>query len=223
MAGRFEAFRTRLGSAPRSLAPPPEAGAQPPALIVGLGNPGDRYRATRHNVGAWCIALLATRHGVALRQQDRVDIAPINVQGHGVHIAQPRAFVNESGPAVAAALRRLGLTRDRLLVVYDDLDLPVGQLRIRPHGGHGGHNGMRSIIEAVGGGEFPRVRIGIDRAYVNDVPVRDPDGVAAWVLSAPSREQRTQIDLALTTAADAIECAVTEGIERAMSRYNPPA
>lgn len=223
MADRFESFRERSGTAPRSLAPLPESGPQTPVLVVGLGNPGERYRATRHNVGAWCIALLAARHGVSLRQQDQMDTATVSVGGRALHIAQPRSYVNESGPPVAAALRRLGLTRDRLLVVYDDLDLPVGQLRIRPHGGHGGHNGMRSIIDAVGGGEFPRVRIGIDRAYVNDVPVRDPDGVAAWVLAAPSREQRTQIDLALAVAADAIECAAVDGIERAMSRYNPTA
>lgn len=219
--GRFDPFRGRRDSTPRSLDPPEGEPAGPPALIVGLRNPGKQYEDTRHNVGAWCIELLARRGGATFARQGGVDAATVLLDGRRLHLALPRSFMNVSGPPVAGELRRLGLTRDRLLVVYDELDLPSGQVRIRPHGGHGGHNGMRSVISAVGGNEFPRIRIGIDRPYDDGQPVRDPDRVADWVLSRPRGEERRLLEEAVARAADAIECAAREDIERAMSRYNP--
>lgn len=221
--GRFAAFRRRDGAeaTPRSLAPDPEAAGAPPALIVGLGNPGDRYAGTRHNVGWWCLDVIAQRHGVTLRHEQRVDAASIVLQGVRVHLARPRSYMNESGGPVAAELRRLGLTRDRLLVVYDEIDLPLGTLRMRPHGGHGGHNGMRSIIAATGGSEFPRMRIGIDRPHDDDGhPIRDPERVAAWVLGRPPAAERRALEEAVGRAADAALLAATEGVEHAMRRIH---
>jgi PTH1 family peptidyl-tRNA hydrolase len=222
---RFAGFRDRLGG-PRSPAAEPEVEQREPGeplrprLVVGLGNPGPEYRDTRHNVGAWCIERLAARHGRKLERDKRVWRATIEVDGRPLHLASPRTFYNESGAAVAAELRRLRLARGQLLVVYDEIDLPVAQVRIRPHGGHGGNNGMRSLLGALGGGDFPRIRIGIDRPYDEGAPVRDPDRVADWVLSKPGREERAALDAAVETVADAVELAAREGIEVAMSRLN---
>ncbi len=225
MRQRFTAFRDRvLRPQPRQPSQPaagePE-GARRPELIVGLGNPGGEYGNTRHNVGAWCASLLASRHAVRLQRHGQVDRATIEVRGHALHLARPRAMVNASGLPVAAEARRLGLRSDQLLVVFDDLDLPVGQLRIRPHGGHGGHNGVRSLLDALGDGSFARIRIGIDRPYDDGRPVRDPDRIAGWVLSPPGAEERARLDEAVALAAEAIELAAVEGVDAAMSAFNP--
>ena len=225
MRQRFSAFRDRVlhsraRQPPRPSCEEPE-GPRRPALVVGLGNPGGEYGNTRHNVGAWCVSLLARRHDVRLQRHGRVDSATIEVRGRALHLARPHAMVNESGPPVATEARRLRLRTDHLLVIFDDLDLPVGQLRIRPHGGHGGHNGVRSLLESLGGGEFARLRIGIDRPYDRGQPVRDPERVADWVLSPPSPEERARLDDAVALAADAIELAAVEGIDAAMSAFNP--
>jgi PTH1 family peptidyl-tRNA hydrolase len=191
-----------------------------PSLVVGLGNPGKEYGDTRHNVGAWCIALLARRHGATLERHGRVDRATIRIGEREVHLGRPRAYMNESGPPVAAEARRLRLGRPQLLVVYDELDLPTGRVRLRLGGGYGGNRGMRSVIGALGGNDVPRVRIGIDRPYDDGVPVRDPDRIADWVLSRPARAERALLDAAVERAADAVELAAVEGVEAAMRRFN---
>jgi PTH1 family peptidyl-tRNA hydrolase len=231
MRNRFASFRGRLLHPLTGQRPPDElsetelateeAGGRTPALVVGIGNPGAQYGNTRHNVGAWCIALLARRHGVQLQRNGGVDRASIEVGGQTLHLARVRAFVNESGPPAAAEARRLGLHPERLLFVYDDIDLPVGLMRIRPHGGHGGHNGVRSLIDSLGGDGFARIRIGVDRPYDDGQPVRDPERVGQWVLSAPSPEERAKIDEAVALAADAIEAAVVDGVDIAMNQFNP--
>lgn len=219
---RFAAFRNRLREAPGHDAEAEAPGAAPageslrPRLVVGLGNPGAEYRGTRHNAGAWCIERLAARHGAQLERDRRVLRATIEIDGHTLHLATPRSYYNESGPAVAAELRRLRLLRDALLVVYDEIDLPLARVRMRPQGGHGGNNGMRSIIGSLGGGDFPRIRVGIDRPYDDGKPVRDPDRVADWVLGTPGREERDALEAAVEAAADAVEAAVREGVDAAM-------
>lgn len=227
MRERFAAFRQRVLHPREAQQPPPlpdrTEGPRRPALVVGLGNPGADYGNTRHNVGAWCVNLLARRGGVQLRREGRVDRGTIELAGQQLHLARPRAMVNESGPPVAAEARRLGLRPDQLLVVYDDLDLSVGQVRMRPHGGHGGHNGVRSLLDALGSGDFARARIGIDRPYDAGEPVRDPDRVASWVLSPPGPDDRRRLDEAIAIVADAIEVALTEGFDIAMNRFNPSA
>ncbi len=223
---RFSNFRGRLGgsrgspeAAPAEDAPGDE-GPLRPRLVVGLGNPGAEYSETRHNVGAWCIERLAARYGRKLERDKRVSRATIEVDGVPLHLARPRTYYNESGGPVAAELRRLRLSRSQLLVVYDEIDLPLRAVRMRPHGGHGGNNGMRSVLAAVGGNDIARIRIGIDRPYDDGVPVRDPDRVAAWVLSQPGRDERATLDAAVEAVADAIELAVREGVEVAMGRLH---
>ncbi len=144
----------------------------------------------------------------------------IRIAEREVHLARPHAYMNESGPPVAAEAQRLRLHRPQLLVVYDDLDLPTGHVRLRLTGGHGGNRGMRSVISALGGENIPRVRIGIDRPYDDGVPVRDPDRIADWVLSRPSRDERTLLNAAIERAADAIALAAFEGVEVAMRQLN---
>ncbi len=224
MRQRFDTFReaVRRRPAPESLDGPAEDGdgLQRPALVVGLGNPGEKYATTRHNVGAWCIRLLLKRHGGQLSRQGQMEVTTVSIEGRRVVLGRPRSYMNESGPPVAAELRRLKLHPRQLLVVYDELDLPVAQVRMRASGGHGGNNGMRSLIGAIGSQEFARIRIGIDRPYDNGRPVRDPDRVAAWVLSRPSGEDRERLEAAVERAANAIEDAVREGVEVAMNRVN---
>ena len=235
---RFTAFRDRLGAPParHDQATSDDASDDPaesrrPRLIVGLGNPGPEYEGTRHNVGMWTIQRLAERHGATLARDKRVWRATIEVGGRALHVAAPRSWYNESGPAVASELRRLRLARTQLLVIHDDIDMTLARVRMRPHGGHGGNNGMRSILDALGDGDFPRIRIGIDRPYDPDPddpdgalsrgrPVRDPDRVADWVLSRPNREERASLDAAIADVADAVELAAREGIDAAMNRLN---
>lgn len=191
-----------------------------PRLIVGLGNPGAEYGNTRHNVGAWTVNLLAKRHGVPLERHGKIDRASITVDGHRVVLARPRAYMNVCGPPIAAESKRLNIPAESLLVIYDELDLPIGRIRLRHAGSHGGNNGMKSLISAVGSPDFMRVRIGVDRPYEDGKGVRDPDKIAEWVLSQPSPDQRRLLDAAVERAADAVELAVRDGLDAAMGRFN---
>ncbi len=183
-------------------------------LIVGLGNPGPQYVTNRHNVGFRCLKRLAAAHGLAFdRRQKQAQVARGTIHGRMVILAQPQTFMNESGRAVALLARFYKVQPDCLLVVYDDLDLPRGAVRLRPEGGSGGHKGMRSIIEHLGSRDFSRLRIGIGRP-----PGRmDP---AAYVLQDFSIEEEPQVEETLERAVVAIEIWLREGIETAMNRYN---
>jgi len=183
-------------------------------LIVGLGNPGPRYARNRHNVGFRCLRELAARHGIPLdRREKNARVGRGVICEQPVLLALPQTFMNESGRAVAALARFYHVEPERLLVIYDDLDLPPGTLRLRPGGGSGGHKGMRSIIQHLGSEAFPRLRIGIGRP-----PGRmDP---ADYVLQDFSAGETPLIEEALERAVLAIETWLSEGIERAMDRYN---
>ncbi|HEV8339349.1 MAG TPA: aminoacyl-tRNA hydrolase [bacterium] len=182
-------------------------------LTVGLGNPGRRYQGTRHNVGARVIETLARRHGVALREEGWAEAGALRLNGRRALLARPHTYVNVSGAAVADLRRRHRVALENLLVVYDDLDLPVGQVRVRAQGGHGGHNGMRSIIETLGERAFPRLRIGIGRP---------PAGVdpAEYVLSRFSPAEVPAVEAAVERGADAVELFIRRGIEAAMNAFN---
>ncbi len=183
-------------------------------LIAGLGNPGRRYRGNRHNVGFLCLDRLATGHHLSFdRRQKRSVVAAGQIGERRVVLAKPQTFMNESGRAVGPLIRFYQVPLDRLLVIQDDLDLPLGVLRMRPAGGSGGHRGMRSIIQHVGTRSFPRLRIGIGRP-----PGRmDP---AAYVLQDFSAEELAVLEETLDQATAAIETWLDEGIEMAMSRHN---
>jgi PTH1 family peptidyl-tRNA hydrolase len=189
-------------------------------LIAGLGNPGRDYSHNRHNVGYWCVNRLARLHGIPLKARRLASSGEGSIGGRPVVLAKPRTFVNLSGGAVAALLRSFKIERQRALIVCDDLDLPLGTLRLKPAGGHGGQKGLRSIIAAVGGSDFPRLRIGIGRPVVDGQPSWDPDAVAEYVLTDPTPEEAAALQTAVAQAAQAAETVLSEGLEAAMSRYN---
>jgi len=186
-------------------------------LIVGLGNPGRTYTNNRHNVGFRCVEYLASAHSLSFnRRQKRASIALGPILRRSVVLAKPRTFMNKSGVPVASLTRFYRVPLDRLLVVYDDLDLPLGTTRMRPLGGSGGHRGMKSIIKQLGSRQFPRLRIGIGRP-----PGRmDP---ADYVLQDFSDEEGTLLEGTLEQATAAIETWLIEGVDEAMSEYNRSA
>lgn len=189
--------------------------------VVGLGNPGARYAQHRHNVGFWCVDLLAKRWGIEVKGSSRyAATGEGEAEGRYVLLVKPRTFVNRSGEAVGALMRSRNLSPPALLVIYDELDLPLGQLRVRARGSHGGHNGLKSIISAIGSTDFPRIRIGIGRPLVDGQPTTDPEHVAAYVLSPPTPEQRELLEAAVARAADAVVCILREGVEAAMNQFN---
>lgn len=191
-----------------------EGGSSAPALIVGLGNPGPRYAANRHNVGFRCLDRLAAAHGLAFdKRQKQARIALGVLCGQRVVLAKPQTFMNDSGRAVAPLARFYQTPPERLLVVYDDLDLPLGVLRLRPEGGSGGHRGMQSVIEHLGGQNFPRLRIGIGRPPGRMDPVD-------YVLQDVAADEEPLLEETLERAVAAIEVWLAQGIAAAMDRYN---
>ena len=191
-------------------------------LIVGIGNPGSEYANTRRNVGFWVANRLARRHGMQFSTKTgSYLLAEGTIDGHPVAVAKPRTFVNASGGAVVHLIRRLKLDHaQEMLVVSDHIDLPAGKVRLRRKGGGGGQKGITDIINKTRTDDFPRIRIGIGRPTVDGEPTWAPDMVADWVLSEPTPEERQLLDAAVTRAIEAIECAVREGIDAAMNRYN---
>ncbi len=191
-------------------------------LVVGIGNPGSEYAATRRNVGFWVANRLARKHGIDFKTKTASYLlAEGEISGHPVAIAKPRTFVNASGAAVVHLIRRLKLDHaQEMIVVSDHIDLPSGKVRLRRKGGGGGQKGIADIIAKTKTDEFPRVRIGIGRPVRNGGPSWDPEDVADWVLSDPTPEQRAELDAAVERAIAAIECAIAEGIEPAMNLYN---
>lgn len=184
-------------------------------LIVGLGNPGFKYANTRHNIGFRCVDALAERHGLSFdRKQGKALVASGTIAGQPVLLIKPQTYMNLSGDAVSAVANFYRITPDRLLVIFDDLDLPVGTVRIRKSGGAGGHKGMISIIERLGTQEFSRIRVGIGRP-----PGRmDP---ADYVL-LPFHEGDESILVAETIdrVVQAVQSWLTDGIEITMNRHN---
>jgi PTH1 family peptidyl-tRNA hydrolase len=189
-------------------------------LIAGLGNPGTAYAHNRHNVGYWCVNRLARLHGIDLKARRVAAVGEGEIAGQPVTLLKPRTFVNNSGHAVGPALRHAHVPVDHLIVLYDELDLPSGRVRIKPKGGHGGHNGLRSIVGAIGGNEFPRIRIGIGRPHVDGEPSWDSDVVAVYVLGDPPPSEVETLRNAVSNAAKAVEMIVTEGLDAAMNRFN---
>ena len=183
-------------------------------LVIGLGNPGGQYAETRHNVGFWCVERLARGSSIAFtRRRRHMVIGEGRLAGHPVALAKPKTFVNRSGQAATSLLGLYRASPSDLVVVYDDMDLPVGRLRVRSRGGAGGHNGMKSIIEAVGTEEFTRVRIGIGR------PPSGTDEVD-YVLGTMSSEERSRVEEAVESAAQAVTCILAESVDVAMERFN---
>lgn len=188
-----------------------------PKLVVGLGNPGREYDGTRHNIGFAVLDALAERQGSSFKRKWRLATEMAEVVSHGsrLWLAKPRTYMNRSGLAVAAVIGWFKLVPSDLLVVADDADLPLGQIRIRASGGSGGHNGLHSIIQALGNNEeFARLRVGIGRI--------GPVGadLTGHVLGRFGAEESATAEQAVTMAVRAIECCRQQGLTAAMNQFN---
>jgi PTH1 family peptidyl-tRNA hydrolase len=189
-----------------------------PKLVVGLGNPGKEHAGTRHNIGFAALDRLAEKLDCSFRSKWRFSakVAEATAGDAGkVVLAKPQTYMNRSGSAVNALLSWLKIEPTQLLVVVDDADLPLGQVRLRASGGSGGHNGLRSIIEALGGNEeFARLRVGIGRS----APLGTD--ITGHVLGRFGPQEREAAEQAVATAVDAIECCLREGLTEAMNQFN---
>ena len=192
----------------------PRTGASADLLVVGLGNPGEEYDKTRHNVGAEVVEILARRHGGKLRKQKERSLTDqVTVGGKRMALAIPLTYMNLSGEAVAPLVRRYGIEPSQLVVVQDEMDFELGRLQVKDGGGLAGHNGLKSIVAHLHTDDFVRVRIGIGK------PPGSRQG-ADHVLRRFSKTERKEIDVTLEEAADAVELILAEGVEVAMNRVN---
>ena len=184
-------------------------------LVVGLGNPGDQYENTRHNAGFQVIDALADRGNFPVqRLKFHALTNTATVGGQGVLVMKPVTYMNLAGQAVGEAARFYKISPDHVLVISDDVDLPLGKLRIRKGGSAGGHNGLKSIIQHLGTDQFPRLKVG-----VGGKPHPDYD-MADWVLGKLQGEDKKIMDDAAVRAAQAVECLLSQGIDRAMNQFN---
>ena len=192
----------------------PRTGASADLLVVGLGNPGEEYDKTRHNVGAEVVEILARRHGGKLRKQKERSLTDeVNIGGKRMALAIPLTYMNLSGEAVAPLVRRYGVEPGQLIVVQDEMDFELGRLQVKNGGGLAGHNGLKSIVAHLHTQDFVRVRIGIGK------PPGSRQG-ADHVLRRFSKAERKEIDVVLEEAADAVELVLAEGVDVAMNRIN---
>jgi PTH1 family peptidyl-tRNA hydrolase len=192
----------------------PRTGTPADLLVVGLGNPGAEYARTRHNVGADVVEILARRHGARLRTgKERATADEVRVGGKRLALAVPTTYMHDSGVAVGALARRYGVDAPAIVVVHDELDLPVAELRLKAGGGLAGHNGLRSIKAHLHRDDFLRVRIGVGKP-------RSKEQGADHVLTRFSAAERRSVDVTLERAADAVETILADGIDAAMQRFH---
>lgn len=188
-------------------------------LVAGLGNPGERYAATPHNLGFLVVDVLAARHGIRMtRKECQAIIGQGTIAGKSVLLAKPQTFMNLSGIAVKSLIERSKLDKNEialqdLVLVYDELDLPWGALRVKPKGSPAGHNGAKDVIAKLGSGDFPRVRLGVHPGH----PLQSG---ADYLLSGFSRQQNETLEKFISFAADATESVIAEGVEKSMTGFN---
>ncbi len=187
--------------------------ASRPALVLGLGNPGERYRDTRHNVGFAVVDELARRRGVRLRQLECNSLVGV---ADRLVLAQPLTYMNRSGYAARCLVERRGLEPGRVLVVFDEVHLPLGRLRLRASGSPGGHRGMESVLQNLRTPEVPRLRLGVGP---EDAEVGGEE-LADYVLEPFAAAERERVEEMIARAADACECWLAEGSQTAMNRFN---
>jgi PTH1 family peptidyl-tRNA hydrolase len=190
-------------------------------LVVGLGNPGKTYAHNRHNIGFQCLNYFARLHSIHFfHRQCRARVGIGKVSSEKLVLARPGTFVNLSGKSVACLIHKHKIPLSDLLVIYDDLDLPLGKIRLRQTGSSGGHKGMNSIISTLGSEEFPRIRVGIGRPPQAEEQSVSEDAIVNHVLSNFSPEEEAIIKPAIAEVAKAIDCFLTQGIEAAMNKFN---
>ncbi|HEX8637247.1 MAG TPA: aminoacyl-tRNA hydrolase [Pyrinomonadaceae bacterium] len=183
-------------------------------LIVGLGNPGTQYERTRHNLGFMLVDRLAREAQTQIKREEcRSLVGRAEIENRRAELVKPQTFMNLSGEAVKCLLKKPERTADKLIVVSDDLALPVGAMRLRGKGSHGGQNGLRSIIDCLGTNEFIRLRIGIQ-------PEHSIRNTSNFVLEKFSKTETEKIEQVLETCAEAIRTVIADGVEKAMAKYN---
>ena len=184
-------------------------------IIAGLGNPGKQYENTKHNVGFWAVDLLAEAHDIKIRKlKCKALVGEGDFSGHKVLLVKPQTYMNASGEAIRDIVAFYKEPLDHLIVIYDDIDLEMGDLRIRANGSAGTHNGMRSIVYQLGRDDFPRVRIGTGGARY------EGQDLIGYVMGGFPKEKVEAVEAAIEKAARAAEMIVTDGIDKAMNRYN---
>ena len=189
-------------------------------LIVGLGNPGKMYACNRHNIGFRCLNYLASLHSIRFAKrkcQARIGVGELG--GHGVLLAKPETFINLSGIAVDCLMDKYKISRNDLVVICDDMNLPLGKIRLRPTGGTGGHNGMRSITSVLASEDFVRIRVGIGYPQ-EEIFGSDRDVIVNYVLSDFRAHEEEMVETVVARVAEAIDCCLAKGIEIAMNRFN---
>jgi len=183
-------------------------------LVAGLGNPGEEYALTPHNLGFLTVDRLAEQHGIRVTRKDSHALIGVGeIDGREVMLAKPQTFMNLSGTSLAPLMEKHGIELGQLVIVYDELDLPWGTLRIKPKGSAAGHNGMKSAIRSLKTSEIARVRLGIHPGH----PIADG---AEFVLAPIKRSQMKELDEFVGFAADAVRSIIAEGVEKAMTRFN---
>ena len=183
-------------------------------IVAGLGNPGAKYANTRHNLGFWAIDRLLAKHRAQPTEKFSAVFADVTLGEHRVFFLKPQTFMNLSGDSVGVAAGFYKIPPERVLVLTDDIDIPPGAVRIRPGGGSGGHNGLRSIAQVLGTDEFPRIRLGVGRSPIGTM------AADVWVLAAIDAASRAVLDETAQWGADAAESWITDGVEKTMNRFN---
>lgn len=183
-------------------------------LIVGLGNPGEKYEKTRHNMGFLTVDLLAEQAGVKLNKvKFKSAYNLLDFAGTRCLVMKPQTYMNLSGEAVREAVQFYKIPADHVLVIYDDISLPVGKIRVRPTGSAGGHNGIKNIIAHLGTQDFPRVKIGTGAP-------ENSDEMIDWVIGVPSQAERKILVESFKRSIQAAECIITQGTQKAMNAFN---
>lgn len=184
-------------------------------IIAGLGNPGRDYETTRHNVGFMVLDCIAEKHGVAIKKvKFKSVIGDTTIFGKRCLFMKPQTYMNLSGQAVTEAMSFYKIPPERVLVIFDDITLPPGKLRIRPKGSDGGHNGMKNIIYLSGSDQFPRIKVGVGAKPHPDYDLKD------WVLSSFTKEDAEQMKKSIPLAAEAVSCIIQKDTETAMNQFN---
>ena len=189
-------------------------------LIVGLGNPGRGYASNRHNTGFMCLNYFAKTQGIRLdKKQGKARTGAGEVAGDKVTLARPQTYMNLSGESVSRLVRKFDINLNDLVVIHDDLDLPLGKIRIRHGGGSGGHKGIDSIISLLDSQDFSRLRIGIGRPTSGPAQISEAD-IISYVLSDFTPEEKRTVTGVIPRVSEAILCLLTEGLSSAMNKYN---
>ena len=184
-------------------------------LVVGLGNPGIQYAATRHNAGFMVADRIAEKYGCDFNKNKHSAVfGECNIKDCRVLLAKPQTFMNLSGKAVSEIANFYKIPMDRIIIIFDDISLDVGRLRVRRKGSHGGHNGMKDIIELMGSDEIARIKVGVGKKPNPEYDLKD------WVLGKFPKELQGELEKAIDNAVDAVGMIVSNGVDKAMNRYN---